>query len=267
MEYKDFKSKYLKYKQKYIGLKNLYGGLIREKNGRKEYVIVNFYPRIYQRSMAEMIPRGKLKVQMTNHGIGSGFYGFIDPDMIPQSKLGVYHDYEPKEFILYNPLILEDNIIMEDYEQRSDNDRFSAISTLMNNIVYNIYDKYILKNRVYNIDEIVKKEFEYIELQITKSFKVDIEKIIKSINEFLEDYKLLMKTQPDEEHYLFMPINYLLHNYDFDGIYNIGGNTASRGSVKYFFNEKYPARGFPADFKLKPESLKGNLIFKGNFIS
>lgn len=268
MEYKDFKLKYLKYKQKYTDLKNLQGGLIRENNGIKEYVIVNYYPKIYLRSMAELIPHGKLKKTMTSHGIGSGFYGFIDPDKIPEDKISLYknENYEPKEFILYNPLILEDNIILEDYEPRSDNDRFSAISTQMNDSVYNIYTKYILVKRDYNIDEIVTKDFEYIELQITKLFKVDIKIIIESIKEFLVDYKLLMATQPNEEHYVFLPINYLLHNYDFDGIYNIGENKANRGSVKYFFNEKYPARGFPADFKSKPESLKGNLIFKGNHI-
>jgi hypothetical protein len=46
-----------------------------------------------------------------------------------------------------------------------------------------------------------------------------------------------------------LPINNLLHNYDFDGIYNIGANQANSGSVKYFFNEKHPARGFSSDFK------------------
>ena len=70
----------------------------------------------------------------------------------------------------------------------------------------------------------------------------------------------------DEEHYILMPINYLLYNYDFDGIYNIGANQANRGSVKYFFNGKHPSRGFSSDYKVKPGPLKGNLIFKGKFV-
>jgi len=266
MEYRDFKFKYLKYKQKYTNLKNLHGGLIRDNNGKKEYVIVNYYKYKYVRSIAETIPRGKLKPIMTSHALGSGFYGFINPDMLPYDKIKLYKndEYEPKDFILYNPLILEDNIIIEDYEPRSDNDRFTAIFTQMNETINKIYTEYILANRDYNIKDIVQKDFEYIPLQITKIFKVDYEKIIQSIEEFLVDYKLLMTTKTEEEHYVFLPTNYLLFNYDFDGIYNIGGNQANRGSVKYFFDGKYPARGFSSDYKAKGP-LKGNLIFKGKF--
>lgn len=268
MEDNNFKLKYLKYKQKYLGLKKLHGGLVRENNGKLEYVIVNYYKKKYTRSMAEMIPRGKLKSVMTSHGLGSGFYGFIDPDKIPYEKISLYKnpESEPMDFILYNPLILEENIRMEDFEPRSDNDRFTAISTQINNIVNTIYTEYISMNKPYDINEIIIKEFEFIPLQITRTFKIDIEKIIKSIKEFLVDYKLLMETQIDEEYYVFMPINYLLYNYNFDGIYNIGGNQSNRGSVKYFFNQKHPARGFSSDFKAKAGPLKGNLIFQGKFI-
>jgi hypothetical protein len=88
--------------------------------------------------MAEMIHHGQLREIMTSYGFGSGFYGFIDPDKIPEEKICLYknENYEPKEFILYNPLILEENIIIEYDEKHTDNDRFSTMSTKMNEIVY-----------------------------------------------------------------------------------------------------------------------------------
>ena len=206
------------------------------------YKIINFYNDLYIRSIAEVIPKGKIKNTMTNHGLGSGFYGFINIDR-DDENIRIYKNKNntPKEFIILNPFIIESN----------DSD-FYFFSTMLNDICATIYEKY--KS---NIDlTIIESELEFFD-----NYKFDKNIIIKSIYNFLSDYNILMKTKDVDEDYIFMPINYILHELNYDGIYNKNGDRASLGSVKYFFDGSNPARGYLATYK-KRCPLKGKLIFK-----
>ena len=123
---------------------------------------------------------------------------------------------------------------------------------MLNDICSTIYEKYK------NYDTITLENIE-LELVNFDTYKFDKKTIVKSIYNFLSDYEHLMIS--DGEDYIFMPINYLLFEYGYDGIYNKNGDIASKGSVKYFFDGIYPARGYIATYK-KREPMKGKLIFR-----
>lgn len=215
--------------------------------------------------MAEVIPHGKLKESMTNHGLGSGFYGFIDISE-KNTRVGLYKNgsYETKEFIIKNPLILQKNDkIDEDDEIISDNVRISRLSHALNHICYHIIYNNIQIDEI-NIEKInnILKSYQlyYPNMLITDSFSPSLHDIIKSTILFTMDYKKLMLTKSSDEHYVLMPINYLLYLHGYDGIYNLGGDVASRGSVKYFYDNQYLCRGYPVSYKTRIP-MKGELIF------
>ena len=271
----DYKLKYIKYKFKYLQLK---GSGKRPKDESDDivpqkkipYKITNYYNDDYIRSIAEVIPFGKLKDKVTNHGLGSGIYGFIDT-----SKAITYNTdgNTPKEFELFNPLILKDNAMTEDGEDSSDNSRLTELSNLLTRTCYEIYTN---NNDTNNIDEeyikqvlaedyiydiLVKRDF-----KITDDYSPTLETIVKAIKDFISDYTALNDIiEFKEENYVYMPINYLLHDDGYYGIYNEGGDSGNRGSVKYYFDGSYPSRGFPVDFK-KREPMKGKLFFQGKLL-
>ena len=217
-----------------------------------EYQITNYFNDSYVRTIAEVIPHGKLKDQMTNHGLGSGFYGFIDVNPEKESiKLYNTCGNTPVQFHMKNPLILQGD------------HNFYIFSTSLNSIITDIY-KAITDTKL--TDDLILshldgfKYYSFEEESVTETFKPSKEILVKSIKNFLLDYEKLMKTDKDEENYIFMPINYIMDACGFDGVYNISGDYASRGSVCYKFDRKHQVRGYPVTFKHR-EPLKGNLIY------
>jgi len=217
-----------------------------------EYKITNYFNDKYCRTMAEVIPHGKLKEQMTNHGLGSGFYGFIDVNPEKESiKLYNSNGNTPKEFLIQNPLILEGD------------HNFYMFSTSLNSIITDIYkamstvplSEHLILSHLNTF-----KYYSFEEESVTDTFKPSKEILISSIKNFLLDYEKLMKTDKDEENYVFMPINYILASCGFDGVYNISGDYASRGSVCYKFDGTYKARGYLPMFKHRIP-MKGRLIY------
>jgi hypothetical protein len=271
----DYKLKYIKYKVKYLNLKKYGGGNEkRQRTDEKEYddsnidyVITNYYDDRYIRSIAEVIPHGLLKEKMTNHGLGSGIYGFID-----EKNASDYNKLpnSPQKFHIKNPLVLQNNNKSVDGEYVSDNTRYSEISNLLNRICYKIIVNNISEE---NYKNIIGEDFmfEFLEttennnLKITDTFSISISDLVDAITQFIIDYKILLQTNESNENYVYMPINYLLYNFNYDGIYNKGGDTNALGSVKYFFNYSYSSRGYPSNYK-KREPLKGKLIFNTNIL-
>ena len=76
-----------------------------------------------------------------------------------------------------------------------------------------------------------------------------------------------MTTRPEEENYIFMPINYLAYLKNFDGVFNILNDNARDGSVKYIFDpiilQRIWANGYQVKFKRRQhiKKLAGYLIF------
>lgn len=221
-------------------------------NSKMEYKITNYFNDSYVRTIAEVIPHGKLKDQMTNHGLGSGFYGFIDVNPEKESiQLYNRNGNTQVEFYMQNPLVL------------TGDHNFYIFSTSLNSIITDIYKA--SKTMPLTDDLILKHviDFEYYSFEkesVTETFKPSKEILIRSIKNFLLDYEKLMKTDKEEENYIFMPINYIMNDCGFDGIYNISGDYASRGSVCYKFDKSYPVRGYPVTFKHRPP-MKGRLIY------
>jgi hypothetical protein len=223
-----------------------------------EYQITNFYNEKYTRTIAEVIPHGKLKEQMTNHGLGSGLYGFIDVNQKKESiKIYNRNGNTPMQFIMKNPLILNGE------------HNFYIFSTCLNSVIANLYNSLQtqtpLHAKTYTKETISLaldscKYYSFEDEKITENFTPTKESLIRCITNFLSDYDKLMETDKDEENYVFMPINYVLDYYGFDGIYNISDDGASRGSVCYKFDEKYKVRGYPATFKQRIP-LKGKLFY------
>ena len=115
-----------------------------------EYKITNYFNDSYVRTIAEVIPLGKLKDQMTNHGLGSGFYGFIDVNPEKESiKLYNRNGNSPVEFYMRNPLVL------------SGDQNFYMFSTSINSIMADIYKAC---NDIPLSDDLISKhllDFEY----------------------------------------------------------------------------------------------------------
>jgi len=83
------------------------------------------------------------------------------------------------------------------------------------------------------------------------------------VKSFLQDYNKLMNSEKENEHYVLMPINYLLYLFKFDGIINKCDDTGRTGSIKYFFDNEYGTRGYRPNYK-KRIPLLGKLIFLSN---
>lgn len=79
----------------------------------------------------------------------------------------------------------------------------------------------------------------------------------------VKDYNYLMELEKAKEHYVLMPINYLLYLFGFDGIINKCDDSGRTGSVKYFFDNQYGSRGYRPNFK-RSKPLGGRLIFLSN---
>jgi hypothetical protein len=247
----DYKSKYLKYKNKYLELK---GGV-----SRQNHTITHFNHIDYDIAMAEAIYPGKLSEQMTSHGLGTGIYGFID---VERRENSVYanNNYTSTTYNIINPVILKDIDI--DNENRTDLDEFTNFSTTLNMICYKIHNNQLT---VDDIPQILHDRFilndgsgNYF---CTKDISTTLQEIIQTVNLFLIDYNIIMHTV--EERFVLMPINYFLQNKGYDGIYNKNRDDAGSGSVKYFFNDNYNARGYTPDEKIIVNPI-ARLVFLTN---
>ena len=261
----EYKIKYLKYKKKYLNLKKQKGGVI----------IGNFHQKDTELAMAEAITHNSLSSQMTQHGLGTGVYGFINYDKITDGN-GNYNN-DKNELSLFNikkPVILQNNW-NEDGEARDDLANFTSLSTRLNILCDEIF-----KNNLSITDDIIisilranylfsKENDGKIYYDGIPNEPVFIGDIVKIVTLFLRDYNILLQTSKESENYIMMPINYLLYSKGYDGIFNKNDDSGRTGSIKYFYGEykKFNingARGYKPEFK-KREPLHGELIFLENF--
>jgi hypothetical protein len=193
-----------------------------------KYSITNF--RSHQNiSTSEIVTLGSLQVQMTSHGLGSGIYGFINPDKAHNS---LYNSkLTQSKIYMYNPLCLETD------DDASD---VSFFSFMLNKLIFDIYkNSQNLSNPTNPTNPTNQQIRDYFtKHQMLKENKLygvlnkfNIDDVIDCINNFLFDYNKLIELG-NQENYIPMPINYLLTKY-YDGIYNIARDNASNGSVCY----------------------------------
>jgi hypothetical protein len=84
--------------------------------GGNPYEITNFHLTDTILAMAEAITKGSLRSQMTQHGLGTGIYGFIDPTV--QGAQDYNRDgYERTTIKIDNPLVLENTYLTDDEDQ------------------------------------------------------------------------------------------------------------------------------------------------------
>ena len=240
-------NKYIKYKNKYLALLKQIGG-----------ITTYNYSDFRTPSTSEVITRGDLKEQMTSHGLGSGIYGFLD-----KKNCGSYcHHKFIAEQEMKNCLVVK-KVQNDDGEERTELNNFTWLSTSLNEIAYYIYN-----NKISNINNYIEKTLtDKLVLHKNKILGIDelniisLQNIITSVLSFLNDYKLLMATKPEEEHYIVMPINYLLYHV-YDGICNYNDDSGKTGSVFYNFPYRN-ARSYVAS--KKSHILIGRLIFNGEY--
>ena len=233
---------------------------------------------------------------MTTHGLGSCLYGFLNSDGIAAELYGINKNIAYKnDIILVKPLELcrifpaipyiNDDTPYD--EERREYDNFIMLSTKLNIICYYLYNnpsKLNIDN--YNRLLLSKKQISYIKDNIKKELvsgtpiinehdniigidqlsSINIDEITEKIILFLSDYKFLMATNKEDEHYIAMPINYLLYD-KFDGIANYLDDRGNAGSVSFILNNNFRNAGsFKIDKRNHFKILKGCLIFNGEYI-
>ena len=177
-----------------------------------------------------------------------------------------------KNYYLKRKMIIhgDNKKISKPGDNRTDLDYFIALSTNLNKTCYELY-KRLLTRDIVNIESIDICTFNSVlcnhnrpyssdnsnQYNLTGTVTVHDDILLESVKNFLKDYTILMSRENDNN-YVLMPINYLLMSLGYDGIYNLNGDSASLGSVKYFTTD-YSARGYKPDEKLKPP-LQGELI-------
>lgn len=232
------------------------------------YVIGNYHLSSTELAMAEAIVSNTLQSQMTQHGLGTGIYGFIDYSESNSSTQNYKFDvYELTQIELINPVILENSTII-DGEIYSDLGNFSWLSMNLNILCFEIFNKKkdIIESNIIEIltqNNFFPNEKNY--WDGIPNVPITIGDIVWVVKSFLQDYSHLEMLNDDDENYVLMPINYLLYSYGFDGILNKCDDTGRTGSVKYFFpiqdqKNQIKARGYRPNFKRR-EPLRGNLIF------
>ncbi len=231
----------------------------------KKTYITNYHLKSTELAMAEAITNGTLSSQMTQHCLGTGIYGFINNSNSNKSTFNYkLPGYIPTQFEIFNPIILS-NTYKEDGEKRTDLNDFTWFSMNLNLLCNDLYTNKKEANiqnifnifQTYNIYPIDDNNEKY---KLTSYLNINISDISYMITFFLLDYEYLISIG-EFENYILMPINYILFNLGYDGIYNLNDDTGTTGSVKYFFDGTI-ARGYRANMK-KRSSLDGHLIFLG----
>ena len=263
----DYKSKYLKYKKKYLELKQTGG-----------FLIGNYHLQGTELAMAEAITHGTLSEQMTQHGLGTGIYGFINWTETNRGA-DTYRkpEYDITLHTIHNPIILQNEWKLEG-EKYTDLGNFTFLSMNLNILLYTLYNMQL--NMQLNINTMIDKELIRIITEIFEKNKfypqedgtyigipndpTTIQEIIRVVRAFLKDYNTLMTTLIEQENYILMPINYLAYVKRYDGILNRYDDSGRTGSIKYCFDRNYDhckkARGYRPIFKWR-EPLHGQLIF------
>ena len=209
-----------------------------------ERTIINF-TEFENLSTSEVIAHGELSEQMTQHGLGSGIYGFID-----KSNSGQYGNYK------YETNIIMNNCVIIDSKYKLG--KFIQLSTAINKICFEVYTL-LSQNRDAVFDMFIPQITAVIEpIEVTAVMQqLTIEIIIIGIMRFINDYSALMSYSSEGENYIVMPINYLLEGL-YDGIYNPQSDNPANGSVAYIYtNPRSYKRAFG-----RPDgaTLKGRLI-------
>lgn len=225
--------------------------------------IGNYHLASTELAMAEAITYNSLQTQITQHGLGTGVYGFIDySENNTNTKNYKLNGWELTEIGLVNPLILKEKKII-DGEVYTDLGNFTWLSMNLNILCFELYNNKKSINKD-NIIEIFNKNHFFQDSNNYYSgihdLLISIDDIIWVVKSFISDYNYLMPLNELDEFYVFMPINYLMYYYKFDGILNYCDDSGRTGSVKYFFNNEYGARGYRPNFKRR-DTLSGNLIF------
>lgn len=227
------------------------------------YTIGNFHLELHKLAMAESITKDMLQNQMTQHGLGTGIYGFVDFSKKNKSANDYKSDgYVLTEFEITKPVELK-NISIVDGELCSDLGNFTWLSTNLNILCNELYTKKCSINPE-NIEEIFTKNYFFPNennfYDGIPNLPINMDDIIWVVSSFLNDYNYLQSLNEENESYVLMPINYLLYHYGFDGVYNKCDDTGRTGSVKYFFFNEYSSRGYRSASKRR-EPMKGKLIF------
>jgi hypothetical protein len=227
------------------------------------YTIGNYHLSLFPLAMAESITIDTLQNQMTQHGLGTGIYGFIDPsEKNPHTYTYRLDGYELTNFELTNPIVLEKTFII-DGEHYSDLGNFTWLSINLNILCFELNrEKKVISQE--NIEEIFTRNYFFPNennfYEGIPNFPITLDDIIWVVRSFLHDYNYLQSLDRENESYLMMPINYLAYLYSFDGVINKCDDSGRSGSVKYFFANEHNARGYRPEFK-KRDPLAGKLIF------
>jgi len=211
----NWKSKYLEMKLKYINTKQK-AGMFALPN--TSYKIIHFSELPFGARAAEYIKSKDGQINITSHGMGSGIYGVTEEYLQENPPLD---DSKSYEFYLENPFILINNDICILYEEAS--------KALMRFLVYIIAQKNKQTDSEDQDNEI--RNFIHEFLQLFPS-RLNSLKVFLGIKEFIFDYK-------NNEYFVEMPINYILKNHNYDGVfspYPIACGSWSKGNVKFVNN-------------------------------
>ena len=202
-------------------------------------------------STSEVIAHGDLSAQMTQHGLGSGIYGFVD-----KNSAGEYKGYK------YVTDIRMENCFIIDSKAKLG--IFIQLSTTINQLCFTLYNLYLSGDNTFDM---------FIPDIVAVISKIDVPsimprlpflKIIEGIRMFVDDYILLMSTPYEKEHYIAMPINYILAGL-YDGIYNLESDNPANGSVAYSYTNP---RSCKRAFRFRGnDPLKGQRIYNQLFYS
>lgn len=186
---------------------------------------------------------------------------------------GQFLTYIAPEFDVNN----DDNDIMgiKTVELRSDLTTFTGISRSLNHVCNELYQT--RPNTDYSIEYIRHILVRHLSMsgirvvssdtyKLTSDVTVHTDDLVRAVKCFLSDYINMMclhtqainrtlnasmrmgvspnreeiakKADIEQSNYVVMPINYLLYLKNYDGVYNVVGNIASSGSVKYYFKNQ-----------------------------
>ena len=93
--------------------------------------------------MAEAIGHGELRAQMTQHGLGTGIYGFTT-ELTSREHPYIIEGTMITQIPINNPLILQHSYepYEGEYSRILELNKFTFLSTMLNNACYNLYNNF-----------------------------------------------------------------------------------------------------------------------------
>lgn len=158
-----------------------------------------------------IIPKGKIDI--TSHGMGSGIYG-LSQEYLQKNKAN--SNSRCYVFVIENPYIIETNDQSENYITASKTIMRQLQNLSDNSSCFTIND-YILNNIAQNFIKIINDTI----------FTLD--EVYKALIKFWIEYN-------NNKYIVEMPINYILKNYNFDGVIsnvNVTSHSWNKGDVKF----------------------------------